>query len=204
MPLKNLKKSREKAIEITQAADEVPLASVSHVISKIIHRPITLWQRKNVSPSGLPRANVYVVNTTGEIFIFYDAPASGNARSDQAVRVVVAHELAHLVLRHPYQVAGVPSNTVLEKQADILGFHLADGHGAPLLRQKHNLAEVKDLLEHCGNLDDTEKNAILKSITDQDLIERKTFINKELRKFTDDANQPQNLAGEIEKTLESA
>lgn len=135
-------------LDLVRRAEDVPLGSLAHAIAKRIDCTITLWPYKDLA-STQERAIVYDMEDSRDHveFVILHAPSDDGKPGSMNLltRFVVAHELAHIALRHPMQNRN--RNPKIELEANFLALLLLAVHGAPVERAKllsHDADSVLD------------------------------------------------------------
>ncbi len=147
---KRIAELQRHGLELIRRAEDVPLGSLAYAIAKEIDCSITLWPYAGLaSDTEGERAIVYLDRSQSnqkDYIIMYAPSQDGRPGSmDLITRFTVAHELAHIALRHPMQ------NTVRdvkqEMEAHFLALLLLGLHGAPVERCKLLAAHANAVLD---------------------------------------------------------
>lgn len=142
-------------------AEHIPFGSLASAIGRELGRSITLWPMRNedIQRTGT-RAIRYTRRSDDQIeeIIFYHPSDSGPSTLDFVTRYTVAHELAHVALRHA--PGDGQSLQAEEIEAHCLAAVFLATHGAPTTRTAPTDEKLRELLDST-DLNDPDKLALI-------------------------------------------
>lgn len=147
-------------------ADHIPFGSLASAIGRVLDISITLWPMRADNPkiSGT-RAIRYTYSSADKIeeIIIYHPSIDGPSTLDFVARYTVAHELAHVALRH--EPGDGVSRQLEEIEAHCLAAVFMAKHGAPTVRTAPSNNELRELL-NSTDLGQTEKDALIQQLAE--------------------------------------
>ena len=148
------------AQELVAEAEHVPFGSLACAIALKLDTPITMCPNRSLDTGRREKRAIRYTRRTDvglEEFIFYAPCLEKKSSLDFWTRFAVAHELAHVALRHP---AGNSRNPQHEVEAHYLAVAFLLLHGAPHQRECPSDQELHHILDET-DLSNADKASIL-------------------------------------------